>query len=394
MRQSDYLRSSPINDYYTLTPTEQTISTSALKENEQYVLSVAIQNNTGHVLAWRVRTRKRSLLNYQAVSRIGCIQPWDNMPCKIVLSATDIPTAESIASSKPDRIQILGTIIDRTMEGDELEAIIHDRMKMHNKESKNFVFQESSFKCILVADDGPAASDEDAKDELPRESAIVLPSHMASSREIDYPIGSSKQVADEPVRERSPRIEAVDPGLLQPPVDDRVPPANPTSKPSVIRTQHFTSHLLPPSPGPAPPAVSAPLGNPYQTPQVVPPGFTALPVGDLRMLRQKARQHDELIKHTTTVMKDRDALQEKLRKQHTQNKQLWQKVSQLQGELRKIKEGDADPSGHGDDFSKMFFEDFPKEQLEDFKQPKAVSCTVALSGIVLALFCYALGRWR
>jgi len=365
MRQSDYLRRSPITDYYTLTPTEQTIGTSSLQENEQYVLSVTIQNNTGHVLAWRVRTRKRSLLNYQAVSRIGCIQPWDNTPCKIVLSTNGpIPSAETIASSKPDRIQILGTIIDHTMEGDELEAIIHDRMKMHSKESKNFVFQESSFKCILVADDIPAASEEDVKDDLPRESAIVLPSHLASSS--DYPVGSSHM---EDAADRSPRIEAVDPDLIVPPMTTQfqdVPPTNPT-KPS----------------------------NPYQTTQVVPPGFTALPVGDLRMLRQKARQHDELIKHTTTVMKDRDALQEKLRKQHTQNKQLWQKVSQLQGELRKIKEEDADPSRkHGDDFSKMFFEDFPKEQLSDFKQPNAVSTTVALSGIFLALFCYALGRWR
>merc|ERR1711920_446792 len=117
--------------------------------------------------------------------------------------------------------------------------------------------------------------------------------------------------------------------------------------------------------------------------------------GELCNLRQKAKQHDELIKQITKIMRERDDAKVKLSEQVTENTLVWQRFNNLKEELNKsqVVSLNSDESKDGDYFSKMFFEDFPRKQLPEFKQPTAISLSLTLALTLFSSLFYLIGRY-
>lgn len=146
-RQEDIIHNVPITEYYQLTPTEHYIIISQLWSRKEYLLTIKIQNLTGHWLTWKLRTRKHCLLDYKPQKKGSCISPYEAFNCVIVVSVKGNITKESLVGAKPDKFYIMGTVLATKQEGYELEATWAERFKLHNKWHKSYVYQEKTHNC-------------------------------------------------------------------------------------------------------------------------------------------------------------------------------------------------------------------------------------------------------
>jgi len=318
--QEDIIHGEPINDYFQLSPTEHTIYHSHLQSGKDYVLTVEIHNITQHVLGWRIRTKKNSILDYKPVIKASCIAPCEVFDCKIVVAVKSNTREKLLESNKVDEFQIQGTVLPEKLKRDELESVLMQRTKMQDKKHKLYVYQEELFKCNLL-------------------------------------------------------LEPVGPGFPTPVTVD-----NESHYPTVGQTLGGWPETYP---------ASAPRKSLAQ------PMTNSVMVSDreLHNLRQKARQYDELRKQITKIVKERDEYQLKLNEQCTQNTLMWKRLSSSKEELRKLKHVDSGDELKTDGYAKMFFEDFPKENLADFKQPKSISLSMAIGGVIFATIFYMVGKY-
>jgi hypothetical protein len=338
-RQEDIIHKVPITEYYQLNPTEHNINISKLQSGQDYVLTVEIKNLTGHWLAWKLRTLKRCILKYMPKKKASCIPPHDSFLCYIVISLHgSIPKESLVSANKPDKFQIMGTVLANEQEGDELEATLAERLKLHNKLHKSYVYQETNFKCHLIKE----------PEELP------LPT-VLRPRAFSQGSGSVRSKSGLEFNPEQPRLSV----SQQPEM---------FNNPSV---SHFR------------PAVGGTV--------LVPPAE----LSNLRALRQKAKQHDELIKQITKTLRERDEALLKLREQITENNLVRERYSKLEEELKKSKyaKSNREDGKTGDEFSKMFFEDFPCDKHQDFKQPPAISLSMTLALTLSSSVFYIIGRY-
>jgi len=318
--QDDIIHGEPINDYFQLSPTEHTIYHSHLQSGKDYVLTVEIHNITQHVLGWRIRTKKNSILDYKPVIKASCIAPCEVFDCKIVVAVKSNTREKLLESNKVDEFQIQGTVLPNKLKREELESVLIQRTKMQDKKHKLYVYQEELFKCNLL-------------------------------------------------------LEPVGPGFPTPVTVDKEP-----HFPTVGQTMGGWPETYP---------VSVPRKS-----QVKPmTNSVMVSERELHNLRQKAKQYDELRKQITKIVKERDEYQLKLNEQCTQNILMWKRLSSSKEELRKLKHVESGDELKTDGYAKMFFEDFPKENLADFKQPKSISLSMAIGGVLFATVFYMVGKY-
>jgi len=325
LHEEDIIRDAPIDDYFLLTPTEHKIFYSQLQSGKDYVLKVQIENITKYVLAWRIRTKRRSRLEYKPVIKASCIPPNQVFNCDIVVSVKENITKELLQTKKVDKFQIQGTILPNIVKGKDLDSVLAQRTKLQDKEHRQYVFQEMNFKCHLPQE--PVGLD------------------LTTNTHIEQGLQRSSISHNE---RKEPVVNLTTPVHRR---TGQIPVSKPTSE------------------------------------------YNSVACGELGSLRKKAKQHDELIWQVQKIMKERDEYQLKLDEQCTQNILMWKQLSNLKEEVRKLKYGDNRVDElKSNDYAKMFFEDFPKEQLIDFKQPKSISVSMAASGLLFAYVFYMLGK--
>merc|ERR1711964_613871 len=90
-----------------------------------------------------------------------------------------------------------------------------------------------------------------------------------------------------------------------------------------------------------------------------------------------------------------DEAQYKLNKKMKENTIVWQQFTRLKEQLTKLRNAKSSDEEHkkADEFSRMFFEDFPSEQLADFKQPTAISIRMACALVIFSSLFYVFGRY-
>jgi hypothetical protein len=322
--QNDIIQRVPIHDYFQLSPTEHTIYHSHLQSGTEYVLTVKIKNDTNHVLGWRIRTKKNTILDYKPVIKASCIAPKSIFDCKIVVAVKKSTKERLLESNKVDEFQIQGTVLPSELQRDELDAVLLKRTKMQDKKRKLYVYQEELFKCNLL-------------------------------------------------------LEPIGPGFPAPPTTIEHEPQLLLAGKNTVGWHETYATAIPLS------SQSPPITNPKA-------GFVKVLGSELRNLRQKAKQYDELRKQVTKIMKERDEYQLKLNEQCTQSILMWKRLSSSLEELRKLKDVDSGDEIKTDGYAKKFFEDLPKEQLSDFKQPTSISLSMAIGGVVFAAFFYMIGK--
>lgn len=275
--------------------------------------------------------RKRCLLNYKPEKWSSCIPPYEAFTCDIVIS---LKGTMPLVGSKPDKFQVMGTVLLKEQNGDELEATLAERFKLHNKFHKSYVYQETTHKCHFIEE----------PEKLP-EPTILRP--RAFSEE-NGSLFSKREVGFH--SDLPPRLVPQEPQIF--------------NHPSVSQ-----------------------LGPPVG-------GVVFLAAGQLCNLRQKAKQHDELIKQINKTMLERDEAQLQLREQVTENTIVSEWFSKLEKELKKSKLAkSAGEEGKRDDFSMIFFEDYPCNELPAFKQPTAISLTMTVALTFFSSVFYIVGRY-
>lgn len=118
----------------------------------------------------------------------------------------------------------------------------------------------------------------------------------------------------------------------------------------------------------------------------------SVPSSELLSLKQKEKKYEELLEQAMKIMKERDEFQLKLNEQCTLNIQMWKQLSSIREDLRKLKRPDYEEERKSENYAKTFFENFPKENLADYQQPRPVSFKLAIGSTLLAIIFYMIGK--
>jgi len=115
-------------------------------------------------------------------------------------------------------------------------------------------------------------------------------------------------------------------------------------------------------------------------------------LSELNSLKQKEKKYDELLEQAMKIMKKRDEFQLKLNEQCTLNILMWKQLSSIREDLRKLKRRGYKEERKSENYAQTFFENFPKENLADYQQPRPVSFKMAIGSTLIALIFYMIGK--